>query len=551
MGFGMLMVIQAGWSGPRAEPEVTEPEATERLLLLEAGGLFEPAGTVTSLRRWVAPTLPGVSSRVGEESWSGSALEDRLSLGLRESYGSDLLDGRRVVTGRHLTGRANWQREADFRYKVLEDHGSVSLDLTGGFSDGRRPRRLGRQQLRLGKVEAWNEHRGADIGADLRLFDDRLRYEGGYALSDFANQWDDREAARDAGQGPGSRPFNAVGHASRHRLSVAPITHGPLTLSGYGLYQRGDATYRLARRSGARRGFSAGELREVGASLRLQEFRLDVKQRGRSSRGTDQQRLEGRFRYGPLKLSLFRDERSRGRGGDWLTHDDTIGGSVEVDLDQHRHGDVVDGFSMRRLLPSVVKFGMDHGSRQHVQSPRDPPDLSTTQRLGFSWEWDRADTDLSVYRRLYDSRRTGAETADETEYGVDISHSFYGDGWDLFGYVSAGNFAYHEVGSRMDDLWISGGLSLWLNHDDLPNMSLALDYNSYDSTMPDFGERYGQRSLSLEFGVDLSQYLTIGDPSHAPSMNLYYYTIGTENNGTHLKNRKLEHAVAFTMTLRF
>lgn len=157
----------------------------------------------------------------------------------------------------------------------------------------------------------------------------------------------------------------------------------------------------------------------------------------------------------------------------------------------------------------------------------------------------------SVYRRLYDSRRTGAETADETEYNVDISQSFYGDGWDLFGYVSAGNFACHEVGGRMEDLWISGGLSVWLYPDDLPSVSLGLDYNSYASNMPDFGERYGQRSLSLELGVDLSQYLTLGDPSHAPSMNLYYYAIGTENNGTYFKDQKLEHAVAFTMTLRF
>ena len=34
-------------------------------------------------------------------------------------------------------------------------------------------------------------------------------------------------------------------------------------------------------------------------------------------------------------------------------------------------------------------------------------------------------------------------------------------------------------------------------------------------------------------------------------MNLYYYAIGTENNGAYLTDQKLEHAVAFNMTLRF
>jgi hypothetical protein len=503
----------------------------------------------TSLRRWVAPAAGG-KRRLEEGSWTGLALDERLSLGLRESYGSDLVDGRRVVTGRHLHGRANWEREAEFDYKMLREHSAVSLDVSGGFYDGRRPRRVGQQQLQLGKVEAWNEHRGADFGADLRLFDGRVRYEGGYALSDYANQWDDLEAARDAARRTRGRPLRAVGDAFRNRLDVDILTDGPLTLSGYGLYQRGDETYRMARRSGARQGFSAGELREVGVLLGVRKFSFDIKHRERSLTGYNQQRLEGRFSYGPIRLSLFQEEMSRGLGGDWLTHDDTIGGEVEIDLDQHRYGDAVEGFSVRRLLPSAVTFGMEQGSRQH-QSSGDRPDASTTHRLGFYWGWEQADTDIAVYRRLYDSRRTGAETADETEYGIDVSQTFYGDGWDLSGYVSGGNFLYHEVGSRWEDLWISGGLALSFYPDDLPDISLGVNYNSYNSLMPDFGEKYGQRSLSLELGVDVSQYLTVGDPKHPPSMNLYYYLIGTETKDTYLSSRKLEHALAFTMAFRF
>ena len=163
-------------------------------------------------------------------------------------------------------------------------------------------------------------------------------------------------------------------------------------------------------------------------------------------------------------------------------HEESTGGQVRFDLERLREGDE---FSLQRLLPSAVALGTEHGLRQLSWTPDSPDSPETTHSLGLSWAWDQADTDLSFYRRTYDSRALGAESADETEYGLDLSHSLYRDSWDLTAYLWAGSFLLARGRLPLARCLVQdrGLIRLLLPKARLPDVSLALDLNYYDSVL--------------------------------------------------------------------
>jgi hypothetical protein len=534
-----VMSVVAWPHATRAEPSTASP-------LLFRSDTSEPAGAGTGF----VATAGGGLSELSEEA---RVWDDRLALGVRESYGRDVFDGRRVVTSRHLDQGANWQRQADFSFNALGPEQDVTLRVSGGVYDARRPTRVRRQRLRLGEVAAWGEHQGVDIGLNLGLFGDRLRYDGGYAWSDYVNRWDTREAARNSERRALSSTLEGAGDAQRHRIEADLLTGGAAELSAYGLYQAGHPNFRVGRRSGTSLQFTTGGIREIGTSLGLDGLRFGMTWQDRALRGLEQRTTKGEIAHGPFRLTLFQDVHSRAARGEWLSRDDSFGGEVEVDLDRHRYGEEEDGgFSIRRLLPSTVTLGAERGRRQHARAPDDPRDLETTHSLGLYWGWEWADTDMAIYRRVYDSRMRGAESADETEYGFDFSQGFYGESWDLWAYLSVGGFASHEIDNRWRDLWVGGGASISYYPEHLPDVSLTLDWNRYHSAMPDFAEHFGDQTLSLDLAVDLSKYLTATDSDHAPSMQLHYYVLGTDRRSSYSgRSAGLEHAIALTMALRF
>ena len=212
--------------------------------------------------------LPGLSGEA--HVW-----DDRLSFGISETYGRDLADGRRVLTSQQLGHGANWQREAGFNLTVPESD-ALNFSMFGGLYDARRPARLRERALHLGEVETWGEHQGIDIGFNLGLLDNRVRYKGGYAWSDYERvELNTERAASGNGFGP-------TGDAQQHRLEVDILTEGSLKMSAYGLYQTGDPSFRRPRRSGVKQPFTIGETREIGTSLRLDELRFSLVQQDRA-----------------------------------------------------------------------------------------------------------------------------------------------------------------------------------------------------------------------------------------------------------------------------
>jgi hypothetical protein len=399
---------------------------------------------------------------------------DRFSLNFSDSSGRDLRDGRRILTSRQLSQGANWRREAGFGFIPLSSE-YLTLSVTGGLYDARRPANVRQQKLRLGEAEAWRKHRGMDIGLGLKLFGDRLRYDAGYAWSDYIRT----EKFSGGATRPNRRKIEESGwqsdDAQRHRIEADILKGKPVDLSASGLYQSGGPSFRKPPRSGMSQPLSIGEISEFGGSFGLDKLRFDIKRQDSDVGGRERQRIDTKVTYRPVTLSMFQQENARVQNGITQRREDTIGGAVKFDLDKYRHGDEEDGgFSIRRLLPSSVSLGAERSRIRYGDDSADPKGVGTGLSLGLYWGWDQADTDISIYRK---SRVIGSSTARETDIGLDFSHTIYSGNWDLSAYVSVGSFAHNETDNNFRDLWAAGGVSASYYAEHFPDIALAVDFN--------------------------------------------------------------------------
>jgi hypothetical protein len=467
---------------------------------------------------------------------------DRFSITFGDSSGRDLRDGRRILTSRQLSQGANWRHEAGFGLTPV-DSDNLKLSVSGGLYDARRPDILRQQKLHLGKTESWRKHQGMDLGLNLELFGNRLRYAAGYAWSNYIET--DR-SSRNLTRS--SRRTTALGwqsdDAQRHRIDVDILRGGPIELSAYGLYQSGGGNFRQPPRSGMPLPLSIGEASEFGASLDLDKFSLDIRQRDQSVGERDRRKTEGKIAYNPVTLSVFQQETSRTRNGRTQRREDTSGGAVKVDLEKLRQGKGDDGFSLRRLLPSSVTVGTE---RSQIQYGARENGQGTGVRLGLYWAWEQGGTDISVYRK---NRVIGSSGIRETDYGLDFSHTAYGGTWDATAYLSLGGSAHDETDNRHRDFWVAGGVSASYYGESFPDVRLSLDFNRYDGAYPDFDERFGDQAVTLDLAVDLSKYLS--EIPAAPSLKLHYYAFPNRTWDSYTgRSGKIEHAIGVTMAVGF
>jgi hypothetical protein len=470
---------------------------------------------------------------------------DRFSITFGDSSGRDLRDGRRILTSRQLSQGANWRHEAGFGFTPLNSD-TTKLIITGGLYDARRPVNASEQKLHLGETDSWRKHRGMDLGLDLGLFGDRLRYAVDYAWSDYIRS---NRSSRD--QTRSSRRRTALGwesdDAQQHRIDADILKGGPLELSAYGLYQRGGPSFRKPPRSGMSIPLTIGQISEFGASLDLDKFSLDIKQQDRSIGERDRQRIESKIAYSPVTLSLFQQETSRARNGRTQRREDTIGGAVKVSLEKHRRGKGDDGFSLRRLLPSSVTVGTERSQIQYGAREDDLTGQGTGVSLGLYWEWEQGGTDISVSRK---NRVISSSGARETDYGLNFSHTVYSSTWDASAYLSLGSFAHDETNNRYRDFWIAGGVSASYYGENFPDVRLSLDFNRYDGAYPDFDERFGNQDMTLDLAVDLSKYLS--EIPAAPSLKLHYYAFPNRAWDSYSgRSEKIGHAIGITMAVGF
>jgi hypothetical protein len=511
-----------------------------------AAGLFLVFTLLISLpgdRQAAGATVEADHTLAGTDK--ASIQGDRFSLTFADSSGRDLRDGRRILTSRQLSQGANWRHEAGFSFTPLNSD-NVSLSVTGGLYDARRPVNASQQKLYLGETDSWRKHRGMDLGLNLGLFGDRLRYAAGYAWSDYIRT--DRFSRNPT---LSSRRRTALGwqsdDAQQHRIDADILKGGPLELSAYGLYQNGGLSFVRPPRSGMTMPLTFGQISEFGASFDLDNLSLDIKQQDRSIGERNRQRIESKIAYSPVTLSLFQQETSRTRNGRNQRRDDTIGGSVKVSLEKYRQGNGDDKFSLRRLIPSSVTVGTDRSQIQYGAREDDLTGQGTGVSLGLYWEWEQGGTDISVSRK---NRIIGSSGTRETDYGLNFSHTVYSGTWDASAYLSLGSFAHEEIDNRYRDFWVAGGVSASYYGENFPDVRLSLDFNHYDGAYPDFDERFGDQALTLDLAVDLSKYL--GEIPAAPSLKLHYYAFPNKTWDSYTgRSGKIEHAIGVTMAFRY
>jgi hypothetical protein len=414
--------------------------------------------------------------------------------------------------------------------------------------DARRPANVRQQKLRLGETEAWRKHRGMDIGLDLKLFGDRLRYQAGYAWSDYIRTDKSSADAPRSGRRAIADPGWQSGDAQRHRVEANILDGKPAKLSAYGLYQSGGPSFRKPPRSGMSIPLATGEIRELGASLDLNSLSFSFKQQDRRVSGREQQKTESKIAYNPVTLSLFQKENARVQDGRTQWREDTIGGAVKFNLEKHRQqGEEESGFSLRQLIPSMLTLGTERSRIQFGADPDDPKGVGTGVSLGLYWAWNQADTDIAIYRK---SRVIGSSEAHETDYGLDLSHTVYSNNWDVSAYLSVGSFAHTEADNNFRDLWAAGGISASYYPEHFPDVRLSVDFNRYNGVYPDFAERFGDQALTLDLAVDLSKYLAGND--FAPSLQLHYYAFPNQTWASSAgRSGSIEHAIGVTLAARF
>lgn len=474
---------------------------------------------------------------------TASSLNEHLDFSFRNIENRDLLKGRRVVSERHLERNCNWQREAGLSFTTTGLEG-VSFAMSGGFYDARRPAAVRNPRLQLGFPTRWSEHSAADFLLNLGLFDDRLRYEGGYARSRYRGSFDYQDIDRrpDRWRLP---PSGGRGSAQLHRLEADLLSGEEVDLSVFGHYESASLAFRAAPRSGAKLRFRGGEVREFGASLSADQVRMSLTHLERRARGRAQEKLEAEIGYGATTITLFHDIFSRGNGRVWRTREDSFGGALAFDVDTLRGGD--DDTGLKFLFPSSVRLGTQRGLVRYVRSPDEPPDVKKAASATLSWAQDGGFTNVSFYRSITESPEESSAGADETDFGVDLSQSFYGDNWDFTWYASVGGFDSNAFGGLSRDRWIFGGVSLGYDPEHLPTMSMAVDFDRFQGDYPDFGERFSEQSVSLDLGLDFSKYLHEGN-----SMSVHYHVLRTENSSSNLsRTEDLQNAISLRIGMRF
>ena len=195
----------------------------------------------------------------------------------------------------------------------------------------------------------------------------------------------------------------------------------------------------------------------------------------------------------------------------------------------------------------MLTLGTERSRIQFGADPDDPKGVGTGVSLGLNWAWNQAETDIAIYRK---SRVIGSSGTHETDYGLDFTHTIYSNNWDVSAYLSVRSFAHTETDNNFRDLWAAGGISASYYPEHFPDVRLSVDFNHYNGVYPDFAERFGDQSLTLDLAVDLSKYLA--GTNFAPSLQLHYYAFPNQTWASSAsRSGSIEHAIGVTLATRF
>ncbi len=308
-------------------------------------------------------------------------------------------------------------------------------------------------------------------------------------------------------KGDNDAAFRLYREIAEREYPAAQSTLGSLYLEGRGAPQDDAEAVKWFRKE-AEQGFASGqnrlglsdeETREIGGALDLGPVRFELSQ--------------------AIETDFDEDDSAA-----WSSRTRRWKAAVTLGLDETRMaGDGGGDFSLEGLLPSSITFTGERGKVALAHAPDGPEDLETTFGVNLTWDWGGvADTSLGFYQTNYDSREIGAESADDVDRSLDISQGFYGDNWDVSAYLSLNDYRYLETGFASRDRMYSGGISFSLLPENLPDLSVFLDVDGFDSIYFDDDYSSGDQSWSLDAVLDFSKFLPLADADRKPYLKLTY-----------------------------
>ena len=443
---------------------------------------------------------------------------------------------------RSTLGRPGSNSSLGFSFAPSETP-DLSIKLTGGAEHIRRPEAAG-GPFRFMTPTAWRETQNWDVGLDLALAQNRLRYQGrraasfegrapagGPGLFDRSHDLDE-PGLLDASPAYAGRPALATSSTSSHRLDVDILRREGLRLSAYGalsdLAQEG-AFFTSFRPFAPPEAASAAavfqsRVREFGGRLDIQRLKLSLSQREEHRLNRDAGKLQAKAVYGPVALTASRRTLERvAPANGRRTSRDAVDARLDLSLEARRLGPEGEG-GARRLIPSTAWVSAGQAQTAYSWLEGDPSDAESTYGAGVSWSWENGDTEFSFNRGQAVSRRLSLAPSDAEEWSVDFSHTAYGRFWDATAYGYASSARTDLMGSGSSETFFGGGVTASLRAERWPDASVSVALDRFDALYEGFLEESSDRSLDLRLDLDFSKHLLKRAEGPAPYLTAGFYT---------------------------
>ncbi len=584
---GVPALIDIGPSSNTGMTDMTIPDTGFR-----SGGYNASSKEIELLQRWsLSDTSVAALSGQGfapelDLEWAGrrqqssaasevtvqlQLFDGRVSAKFNNTEGSDIQKTGRFAMGHRFStedGQATseeWHRKVDFSLEAVRSH-AFTMNINGGTIDERLLRKKG--QLSLREISGWDENSVKDVGFDLGFLGERIRYSTKYS----------RSSSRSLSEFSGGDAEADSGSGQWHRIDADLLKTKGVTLSAYGLYNAVDPSYREASgwndldqtsfenlqeienedlEEGLDSLFStAGKTKGFGTTIDFGFGELGFSQSDDSYDQGGRRRtreITGSLEYDFASLSLSQEEVASFSNGEKGSRETTYSGEIGLEL-----GDLFssDGetFELGRFLPTSIRLNAARGFYEDLDVDSNDPDLETTMGLSFYWDWGTAETDLSFSRTVYDSRNVDYWTSDTKDYSVDVGQMFFGDNWDLYGYLSFYQSESESEDSSYADRSLSGMLDFSYFDEDFPDLTLSLGYDRNRSLSSDYGFDFDSRYQSWIVGLslDFAKFMPIFVPEDKPRLKLTYYREATSNFDSDMGSAKdWGHAIVVSGGFKF
>ncbi len=172
------------------------------------------------------------------------------------------------------------------------------------------------------------------------------------------------------------------------------------------------------------------------------------------------QRYGGKVNIGPISLRLSQSALTNAGSDKNYYRERRYDIQAALDLTdlRHRTGDLLPS-AIWSPLPTSIWVGYGRGAVDNDPQRGNPNDMTKTLSAGMDWRWNSGYANLSHWSLFKNGRQPGAEAADWLGKGTDIGLGFYGNSWNIDGYMSVQQSDNQDPWTKSADRSLGAGLS--------------------------------------------------------------------------------------------